>query len=80
MPMKSYPLIVIIINIYPMKLALKTVLFPQRPQHALTAMGHQLKAYDGTYGNMQIVIWDYQQNKLDAASDPRGMGQAWVGN
>ena len=54
--------------------------FSTEAQHALTAMGHHLKPYNGTYGNMQIVIWDYQQNKLDAASDPRGMGQAWVGN
>ena len=53
--------------------------FPADTQHALTAMGHHLKPYDGTYGNMQIVIWDYKQNKLDAASDPRGIGKAWIG-
>ena len=47
-------------------------------QRALTSLGHQLKSYDGTYGNMQAVIWDYQQNKLEAASDPRGIGKAWV--
>ena len=54
--------------------------FSADTQHALSTMSHHLKAYDGTYGNMQIVIWDYQQNKLDAASDPRGIGKAWIGN
>jgi len=50
--------------------------FPVSMQRALTALGHHLEPYDGTYGNMQIVIWDYQQNKLDAASDPRGIGSS----
>ena len=49
-------------------------------QRALTSLGHRLKPYDGTYGNMQVVIWDYRQNKLDAASDPRGIGKAWIGS
>ena len=49
-------------------------------QRALTSLGHRLKPYDGTYGNMQVVIWDYLQNKLDAASDPRGIGKAWIGS
>ena len=48
-------------------------------QNALTSLGHQLKPYDGTYGNMQVVIWDYRQNKLDASSDPRGIGSVWIG-
>ncbi len=48
-------------------------------QRTLTSLGHHLKPYDGTYGNMQVVIWDYRQNKLDAASDPRGIGTVWIG-
>ena len=48
-------------------------------QRALTSLGHSLKPYNGTYGNMQVVIWDYRENKLDAASDPRGIGKAWIG-
>ncbi|MBC6413335.1 MAG: gamma-glutamyltransferase [Chromatiales bacterium] len=49
-------------------------------QRALVNLGHKLQPYDGTYGNMQIVIWDYGRNKMDAASDPRGIGEAWIGN
>ena len=49
-------------------------------QRALASLGHKLQPYDGTYGNMQVVIWNYDQNKLDAASDPRGIGQAWIDN
>ena len=54
--------------------------FSVNTQRDLTSLGHHLKPHDGTYGNMQVVIWDYQQNKLDAASDPRGNGKAWVGD
>lgn len=54
--------------------------FSAQIQQRLKAIGHHLKQYGSTYGNMQLVIWDYQHNQLDAASDPRGIGQAWVGN
>ena len=54
--------------------------FSADTQNALNSLGHHLKPYNGTYGNMQVVIWDYQQNKLDAASDPRGIGKAWIGS
>ena len=64
----------------PDELSFETNAFTVSMQQALTALGHRLNVYDGTYGNMQIVIWDYRQNKLEAASDPRGIGQAWVGD
>jgi gamma-glutamyltranspeptidase len=32
-------------------------------------VGHQ-------YGNMQIVTWDKDEKNMQAASDPRGIGQA----
>ena len=60
-------------------MSFETDAFSADTQHALSSLGHRLKPYDGTYGNMQVVIWDYQQNKLDAASDPRGIGKAWIG-
>ena len=44
----------------------------------LSAMGHTFKALRGNYGNMQAVIWDRQQNKVMAASDPRNEGMAVV--
>ncbi len=42
----------------------------------LQAMGHELKALQQPYGNMQVVIWDKQANRVSAASDPRGEGKA----
>lgn len=45
---------------------------------ALRELGHELKAREHPYGNMQIVFWDKRGNQVDAASDPRGEGLAWV--
>ncbi|MFQ5761245.1 MAG: gamma-glutamyltransferase [Acidiferrobacterales bacterium] len=45
---------------------------------ALRDLGHQLKEREQPYGNMQIVFWDKRGNQVDAASDPRGEGLAWV--
>jgi gamma-glutamyltranspeptidase/glutathione hydrolase len=42
----------------------------------LQSMGHELKALQQPYGNMQVVIWDKQANTVSAASDPRGEGKA----
>ncbi len=44
----------------------------------LTAMGHHFKALDGTYGNMQAVLWNTRDNRVEAASDPRVEGRAMV--
>ncbi len=48
-------------------------------QSSLESMGHSLKDLGRSYGNMHTVIWDQQINKVTAASDPRGIGQASVG-
>ncbi|MGD8746000.1 MAG: gamma-glutamyltransferase [Gammaproteobacteria bacterium] len=46
----------------------------------LEAMGHTMRKSNRLYGNMQVVTWDYQSDKVDAASDPRweGGAQVWV--
>lgn len=51
----------------------------------LTGMGHKLKKLQSPYGdaharygNMQAIMWDKKQNKVFAASDPRGEGSASV--
>jgi len=44
----------------------------------LEAMGHRFVPAAGGFGNMQVVIWDRKANKVTAASDPRGEGQAQV--
>lgn len=48
-----------------------------RLRDALTLRGHILEEQK-PWGNMQAVLWDRASNKLDAASDPRGIGKATV--
>lgn len=45
---------------------------------ALARLGHAFKPSDRRYGNMQAVLWDKKQNRVQAASDPRGEGLALV--
>ena len=45
---------------------------------ALNGRGHTLRELNNRYGNMQIVIVDKNDNKVSAASDPRGEGEAIV--
>ncbi len=42
----------------------------------LRARGHEFKALESQYGNMQALYWDYRRNRVDVASDPRGIGSA----
>jgi gamma-glutamyltranspeptidase/glutathione hydrolase len=44
----------------------------------LQIMGHKLKEVDRPYGNMQAILWHKQSGKVEAASDPRGIGLAKV--
>ena len=45
---------------------------------ALEAMGHHLRESPRRYGNMQFIYWDHRRNRVEAASDPRGIGRAEV--
>ena len=45
-------------------------------QRKLHDMGYKLREAPGTFGDLQVVIWDKQFNRVYAASDPRGDGQA----
>ena len=47
-------------------------------QALLGVMGHTLKPLAAPYGNLHAVWWDRGANRLEAASDPRGVGQASV--
>ena len=47
-------------------------------QEALRAMGHTLDEKDRRYGNMQAILWDLRHDRVEAASDLRGEGQARV--
>jgi gamma-glutamyltranspeptidase/glutathione hydrolase len=58
--------------------------FNSEERKMLEQLGHQLKIStggingDGRYGNMQVVIWDRERQRLEAAKDPRGIGCARV--
>lgn len=46
---------------------------------ALASLGHTLQATSRSYGDMHAVIWDRKTGHVTAASDPRGLGLAQVG-
>jgi gamma-glutamyltranspeptidase/glutathione hydrolase len=48
-------------------------------QQELLARGHVLKPLDAGYGNMQAIYWNKRTGEVNAASDPRGIGDARVG-
>jgi len=52
--------------------------FSQPVLEALEARGHHLEPLDNEYGNMQVIYWDYKNSRVEAASDPRGVGSAQV--
>ncbi len=47
-------------------------------QRVLTEWGHQLTESRRAFGNMNIVTWNYETGKVEAATDPRGLGEAEV--
>ena len=50
----------------------------ERMRKALEDMGHTLKPLQGGYGNMQAILWHKITGKVEAASDPRGIGKAEI--
>lgn len=44
----------------------------------LQARGYQLRNLERRYGNQQVLFWDKQGKRLEAASDPRGIGTSAV--
>ena len=49
-----------------------------KTQRKLHDLGYALRETPGRYGDMQAVVWDKQLNRVFAASDPRGNGDALV--
>ncbi len=45
---------------------------------ALEQRGHKFRAGRGSWGNTQVVTWDYASGRIEAASDPRGFGAGLV--
>jgi gamma-glutamyltranspeptidase/glutathione hydrolase len=52
--------------------------FDAPTQAALTQMGYSLDPLKAPYGNMQAVLWRPAKNSLEAAADPRGVGNSRV--
>jgi gamma-glutamyltranspeptidase/glutathione hydrolase len=52
--------------------------FDTTTREALENLGHELEQMSYRYGNMQTIIVEHNTGKLDAASDPRGIGSAMV--
>ncbi len=44
----------------------------------LEARGHKLRQNRRAFGNMNVVTWDFDSGKVNAASDPRGSGEGRV--
>lgn len=44
----------------------------------LQARGYSLKRLDQQYGNQQVLFWNKVSGEVQAASDPRGIGQSLV--
>ena len=45
---------------------------------SLLVRGHQMESTGRRYGNMQAILWDSKTGSLQAAADPRGIGEALV--
>lgn len=56
----------------------ETDTFSADERQALEALGHELDEVGRDYGDMQLVIWHKGSGKLEAASDPRGVGSGQV--
>ncbi len=52
--------------------------FTEAELRKLQQWGHRLKRLDNKYGNMQIAVFYKKTGRLEAASDPRGEGEAQV--
>ncbi len=62
----------------PDRIEYETAALGSRVQLELARRGHALSPQIRPFGNMQVVIWDRQRDRLEAASDPRGNGSAAV--
>ncbi|GLK87092.1 gamma-glutamyltransferase [Pseudomonas turukhanskensis] len=50
--------------------------FTATERDALRERGYALKPVERPYGNQQVLLWNKYSRSVEAASDPRGIGQA----
>lgn len=63
---------------YPDQLQYEQYGLTEHERRGLAALGHELREIPRRYGNMHAILWDKKENRLYAASDPRGEGLAEV--
>lgn len=63
---------------YPDVVAYEEGAFSAEEKTGLESRGHKLELSPRSFGNMQVVTWDRETGKVDAASDPRGSGEVIV--
>jgi len=64
----------------PDEISFEPAALPPQTVQQLQTFGHRLTPRTEPYGNMQIVIHDRDNGAMQAASDPRGVGAARVGD
>ncbi|GGK03265.1 gamma-glutamyltransferase [Pseudomonas matsuisoli] len=52
--------------------------FSRDDERQMEGRGYQMKALARPYGNQHVLLWDKESSKVQAASDPRGVGAAQV--
>jgi gamma-glutamyltranspeptidase / glutathione hydrolase len=52
--------------------------FTSEQAASLQARGHALEESSRLFGNMNVVTWDYDGNRVEAATDPRGRIAGWI--
>jgi gamma-glutamyltranspeptidase/glutathione hydrolase len=57
---------------YPDSVAYEDGAFTAEEIRGLEARGHKLDLNQRSFGNMNVVTWDYATGKVEAATDPRG--------
>jgi gamma-glutamyltranspeptidase/glutathione hydrolase len=45
----------------------------------LALRGHELELVESGWGNMQAIVWDKAEGRVEAAPDPRGIGKGTIG-
>lgn len=60
----------------PDKIFFEPGVFDKKLQRKLKKMGYHLQQMDNTFGNMQVVVVNRKTGQVEAASDPRGIGEA----
>lgn len=53
--------------------------FTEAEAQSLRDRGYTLKELGRSYGNQQVLFWNKRDGRLEASSDPRGVGTAEVG-